>query len=641
MTTMTLGRQSPNSSLNKRVMLVLGAVLAILLAANGAIFGLVIWPAFVDVEQTAGQKNVNRVADALAGEQQNLERVAHDWSAWDPTYEYVVKPNDEYDRQSFTFDVMRDLNLNLLAIYDTNGKLVRTETYDFDTGKELTVGTFGPAIPADDPLMLHAEDQQVSGILLTEHGPMLLAGFPILQSTREGPVRGTLLMGRFVNKAMVDGLVNQTHVQFDVFQTDQAALPGDLKDISSRLLAGKDDIFKIADSKTLDAFHLLPTMRDGAPLMIQVETPRSITGIARTTLSIAGISTLVAGFLLMGMMWHMLSRHIVEPLKKLTAHVLEVGQTGDLTKRLTLDRDDEIGVLAREFDAANSQLDNARRRLLEQSYQSGMAEIAAGVMHNIRNALSPVAVTLWKLSETASEPPPVHLETALVELKSEAPTPERRGKLLEYLETAIRKLFAERRHLAEDLRKIGDQNRHIEQILQDHTALSMGVRQAEPVVLSKVIEESARLLPARGNADIEVTFGPGLASLPPVLGNPIVLAQILGNLIINASEAISEAGRGTGRITIDGALDDGGDRTMVRMTVSDDGAGIDKANLTNVFERGFSTNRDKTGGLGLHWSANSVAAMAGRMYAESDGPGKGARIHVLLPTATQALGVAA
>lgn len=638
---MTLGRQSPNSSLNKRVMLVLGAVLAILLAANGAIFGLVVWPAFVDVEQTAAQKNVNRVADALAGEQQNLERVAHDWSAWDPTYEYVVKPNDEYDRQSFTFDVMRDLNLNLLAIYGTDGKLVRTETYDFDSGKELTVGTFAPAIPTDDPLMLHAEDQQVSGILLTEHGPMLLAGFPILQSTREGPVRGTLFMGRFINDAMVDGLVNQTHVQFDVFQTDQATLPGDLKDISSRLLAGKDDIFKIANSKSLDAYHLLATMRDGAPLMIQVETPRAITGIARTTLSIAGISTLVAGFLLMGMMWHMLSRHIVEPLKKLTAHVLEVGQTGDLTKRLTLDRGDEIGVLAREFDAANSQLDNARRRLLEQSYMSGMAEIAAGVMHNIRNALSPVAVTLWKLSETASEPPPAHLETALTELKSEAPAPERRGKLLEYVETALRKLFAERKRLADDLKAIGDQNRHIEQILQDHTALSMGVRQAEPVALSKVVEESARLLPARGNADIQVTFGPGLASLPPVLGNPIVLAQLLGNLIMNSAEAIGETGRGTGRITIDGTLDNSGDRPMVRMTVSDDGVGIDKANLTNVFERGFSTKRDKTGGLGLHWSANSVAAMAGRMYAESDGPGKGARIHVLLPTANQALGVAA
>jgi sensor domain CHASE-containing protein len=622
-------------------MLVLGAVLAILLAANGTIFGLVIWPAFVDVEQSAAQKNVNRVSDALAGEQDNLARVAHDWSAWDPTYEYVVQPNDEYDRQSFTFDVMRDLNLNLLAIYNTDGKRIRAETYDFDSGKELEVGTFADSIPASDPLLMHEIDQQVTGILMTEHGPMLLAGFPILQSTREGPVRGTLFMGRFINKAMIDGLVNQTHVQFDVFGTDPAALPAELDPFAARLLADKTDIFNIADRGTLDAFHLLTTMRDAPPLMIKVETPRAITGIARTTLTIAGISTLVAGFLLMAMMWILLTRHIVVPLKKLTAHVLEVGQTGDLTRRVTLDRDDEIGVLGREFDAANNQLDNARRRLLEQSYQSGMAEIAAGVMHNIRNALSPVAVTLWKLSETAAVPPPPHLQTAFTEIKSGQAEPDRQRKLLDYVEATVAKVFSERQHLATDLKTIADQNRHIEQILQDHTALSMGIRQVEPVALAKTIEESVRLLPARGTANIEVVVSPALATLPPVQGNPIVLTQILGNLFINASEAIGETGRGSGRIQIDGALDTDEGRPMVRLTVSDDGACIDKANLANMFERGFSTKRNKTGGLGLHWSANSVASMAGRMYAESDGPGKGARIHVLLPTAAEVTSAAA
>lgn len=638
---MTFGRQSPRGSLNKRVLLVLGAVLAILFAANGAIFGLVIWPAFVDVERAAAQKNVNRVADAIVAEQGNLERVAHDWSAWDPTYEYVVNPNEEYDRQSFTFDVMRDLNLNLLAIYNTEGKLIRAETYDFDTGKELQVATFGSSIPTDDPLMMQKMDQQVTGILLTEHGPMLLAGFPILQSTREGPVRGTLFMGRFLNQTMVDGLVNQTHVQFSVFRTNDTALPAEIRQASDQLLADRRDIFNIANKNTLDAFHLLGTMRNAAPLMIKVETQRLITSIARTTLGVAGLSTLVAGLLLLAIMWVLLTRHIIVPLRKLTAHVLEVGQTGDLTKRLTLDRDDEIGVLAREFDAANTQLDNARSRLLEQSYQSGMAEIAAGVMHNIRNALSPVAVTLWKLSETASEPPPVHLQTALDELKSDNAAPDRRSKLLEYVEAAFSKLFAERQRLAQDLKVIGDQNRHIEQILLDHTALSMGIRQVEAVNLAKVVEESARLLPARGSSKIDISFSPGLASLPPVLGNPIVLAQILGNLIINAFEAIDGTGRGAGRIRIEGELDNDESRPMVRMTVIDDGVGIDKANLTHVFERGFSTKRNKTGGLGLHWSANSVAAMAGRMYAESNGPGTGAHIHVLLPTASEVRSAAA
>jgi signal transduction histidine kinase len=35
----------------------------------------------------------------------------------------------------------------------------------------------------------------------------------------------------------------------------------------------------------------------------------------------------------------------------------------------------------------------------------------------------------------------------------------------------------------------------------------------------------------------------------------------------------------------------------------------------------------------LHWCANAVAGMGGRISAESDGAGKGAKFHVLLPIA--------
>ena len=59
----------------------------------------------------------------------------------------------------------------------------------------------------------------ITGILLTEHGPMLLASFPILQSTREGPIRGTFFMGRMLDQALVDAMAEQTHVKFDVFLT--------------------------------------------------------------------------------------------------------------------------------------------------------------------------------------------------------------------------------------------------------------------------------------------------------------------------------------------------------------------------------------------------------------------------------------
>ena len=38
-------------------------------------------------------------------------------------------------------------------------------------------------------------------------------------------------------------------------------------------------------------------------------------------------------------------------------------------------------------------------------------------------------------------------------------------------------------------------------------------------------------------------------------------------------------------------------------------------------------------GLGLHWCANALAGMGGGIQAQSEGPGHGAEIHVLLPAA--------
>ena len=140
---------------------------------------------------------------------------------------------------------------------------------------------------------------------------------------------------------------------------------------------------------------------------------------------------------------------------------------------MALERNDEIGVLAKEFDAATEQLGNVRRRLVEDSYQSGMAEIAAGVIHNVRNALSPVVVTVSHLSEVAVMPPATHLDTAFKDLKSEKTDPQRRFMLVEYVEAAMKAMLERGQRFAEDLRIVAEQNRHIEQILQDHSALSM------------------------------------------------------------------------------------------------------------------------------------------------------------------------
>jgi signal transduction histidine kinase len=72
---------------------------------------------------------------------------------------------------------------------------------------------------------------------------------------------------------------------------------------------------------------------------------------------------------------------------------------------------------------------------------------------------------------------------------------------------------------------------------------------------------------------------------------------------------------------------------MVRLIVSDTGCGFDENFGKKIFQRGFSSKQDHLSGLGLHWCANAVVGMGGRILAESRGPGQGAEFHVLLPAA--------
>ncbi|MDH2375550.1 ATP-binding protein, partial [Cobetia sp. 3AK] len=51
------------------------------------------------------------------------------------------------------------------------------------------------------------------------------------------------------------------------------------------------------------------------------------------------------------------------------------------------------------------------------------------------------------------------------------------------------------------------------------------------------------------------------------------------------------------------------------------------------FQRGFSTRKNRSGGLGLHWCATSMMAMGGALRLESEGWGKGARAVLTLQRA--------
>ena len=134
------------------------------------------------------------------------------------------------------------------------------------------------------------------------------------------------------------------------------------------------------------------------------------------------------------------------------------------------------------------------------------------------------------------------------------------------------------------------------------------------------------------SVDIAYKIDPRLGDLPPVSATGFVLKQVFRTLLLNAADAIRAAGKSDGQVEIRSAIEPGRDGSeIVHLEIRDNGCGILPDSLGRIFERGFTTKKDGQGGWGLHWCANTLSAMDGRIYVTSGGEGAGAELHVILP----------
>jgi signal transduction histidine kinase/ActR/RegA family two-component response regulator len=119
-----------------------------------------------------------------------------------------------------------------------------------------------------------------------------------------------------------------------------------------------------------------------------------------------------------------------------------------------------------------------------------------------------------------------------------------------------------------------------------------------------------------------------------VRGDPVRLAQVFGNLLVNAAKFTPEGG--LVELSVEKAA------PRVRVRVRDTGRGIEREQLANIFEPFVQVDRDRDAlrgglGLGLAIVSNLVTRHGGTISAESEGKGKGATFIVDLPIEPSAL----
>ena len=180
------------------------------------------------------------------------------------------------------------------------------------------------------------------------------------------------------------------------------------------------------------------------------------------------------------------------------------------------------------------------------------------------------------------------------------------------------------------VRIIGDQADHMNSLvsdLLDVARIETGTLPVspEPAEVAVLVDRARNaFISAGGRNTLEIDVEP---DLPLVTADRRRIVQVLGNLLTNAARNSPESSV----IRVTAVRGD----VHVAFSVADEGRGIPAESLPHLFRK-FSQvqSEEQTGdtGLGLAICKGIVEAHGGRIWAESDGPGTGARFTFTLPT---------
>jgi two-component system, NtrC family, sensor kinase len=327
--------------------------------------------------------------------------------------------------------------------------------------------------------------------------------------------------------------------------------------------------------------------------------------------------TIAAMLIVAALSWLFIVRVVGKPIQAL-AEGTERLSRGDLGYQIEVQSQDEVGDLARSFNAMSVQLHAANEQIvawaktledrveektgeLKKAYEhvllvekmASVGKMAAVVAHEINNPLAGI-LTYAKL------------------LRKWVDRGEMKGEKL--------------KEAAECLDLIGGESRRCGDIVRNLLTFSRTApMNVETTDLNVVVDRSLRLVQHQlemGGIELQLHLEDGL---PRVHCDPAQIEQVLLALIMNAIDAMPHGGNLWLRTRMARAHD------AIEIEVRDDGTGISQEVLSNIFEPFLTTKERGHGvGLGLAVSHSIIERHHGRIEVQSE-LGKGTTFTVVLP----------
>ena len=591
-------------TLRKKTLYIIGVTFLSLILILYFISENILLDGLAEIEEENTHQSVERALSALSCDLSSLETTVDDWASWDDTYAFIEDTNPDYIESNLTDETFIGLGLNFMLFIDTSGEIVFGKALDLHNEEEVPISrSLQGYFSASDSLWRHPDtESSIAGILLLAEDPVLIASQPILTSEDEGPIRGALIMGYYLDAANIDRLGETTLLSLAVQRIDSMRMPVDFQAARLSLSQEAPILVQPLGEKYVAGYALLMDVYGKPALVLRVDMPRDIYQRGRTNIAYLILAIVGAGLVVGVVAMLVIEKWVLSRLTRLSKSVSNIGESGDLSTRVSMEGRDEVSKLADTIDVMTETLEQSSKTLQEKNEQleeanRAKSEFLAHMSHELRTPLN----VIMGFSELMLDGVP--------------------GKVSKEQRQCLNDIWGGGQHLLGLVNDILD----LSKIESGKMELKLRDIELPGVIKSLRSEIMPMLAPRKQSLDIKVEKG-----LPLVRADKAKVTQVLLNLLGNATKFTPDGSK----LKVEAVREN----NWCRVSVIDNGTGIKQEDQERIFEPfcqlDSALEKEERGtGLGLTIARQIVEKHGGRIWVESE-YGKGSRFSFTLPLAT-------
>ena len=362
--------EKPLTLRNKTLLITAVTLIALTLILWG-ISRIVMHAGFSRVEDQDARRNAIRAMNALQREISAIDNKVHDWAAWDDTYLFIRDGNSKYVESNLARDGFISLNINFMVYLDASGAVAFSRGFDLETGRPLTIpDSLLHLIARRDRFSNHRDElSAVTGILMMPEGPLMVASRPILTTTEKGPIRGTLIFCRYMDKKEIARLSEITQLNIEIRNWSDPELPTDFRTAVSSLAGSVTTYIHPLSSEIIAGYTRINDIYGTPCLVLRFTMPREILDQERHSMWILVVILLATGLGFTSAMLFFLELSVLSRLTRLSREFRVIGRSGDFTARIGLDGNDELDAVASAGNRMLDALEQAHNRISRRNHE--------------------------------------------------------------------------------------------------------------------------------------------------------------------------------------------------------------------------------------------------------------------------------